>query len=337
MRSGTRGLGTLLAAGVVTAIAASASATPSASPVPILVIQGVPDSGPFHDPRGVAIDVSRGQIVLANTDDHAIEIFSYQGRRLARFQHRVRSTDGSWQEGLPRGVAVDASGSILVADARASYVDVLDMRGRSVTRIPTPVPDGAGGLAGVAVTSAGRILTAAPGTEGRVYVFGPDLAPLYAWGEPGAGPGKLSGITGIAGLPDGSIAVTCANTELGIQIFTAEGTYLRGWGRHELGPGNVSLPSGITSTLDGHLWVTDELRHHVQVFDSSGTFVSSFGGMGTGPGDFQYPSALASDGASRLVVAERGGGRFQLFRIGAGVDPDPKGGLDGITLVPAHP
>src|SRR5690349_23499918 len=128
MRSGTRGLGTLLAAAALTAVTASPSAPAETSPpVPILVIQGVPDSGPFHDPRGVAIDVSRGQIVLANTDDHSIEIFSFQGRRLARFQHRVLSADRSFRDGLPRGVAVDAQGSILVADACASYIDILDI------------------------------------------------------------------------------------------------------------------------------------------------------------------------------------------------------------------
>jgi hypothetical protein len=92
-----------------------------------------------------------------------------------------------------------------------------------------------------------------------------------------------------------------------------------------MGPGTVSLPSGITTTSDGRIWMTDELRHHVQVFDSSGALVSTFGGLGTGPGDFQYPSALASDGGSRLVVVERGGGRFQLFQIGDGAQgPDPE-------------
>jgi hypothetical protein len=52
----------------------------------------------------------------------------------------------------------------------------------------------------------------------------------------------------------------------------------------------------------------------VQVFDPAGKYLGMFGGLGGDPGSLMFPRALATDGRNLLVVAERVGNRFQVWR-----------------------
>jgi DNA-binding beta-propeller fold protein YncE len=283
------------------------------------VVASGPSDVPFHSPRGIAIDTARGEVLVANSGAHRIEIFDLEGRRRGHHVHRVRDGQGDLIAGVPVALAVDAAGRTLVVDNAASYVDVLDFRGRTVARLELAAGGDGGAVkdspGSVAVTPAGEILVGTRGASGRVYRFGADYRPLGRWGEPGTGPGRLSGITGLAPLPDGRVVVTCMNTGLAVQIFSAAGEYVQGFGVHDVGPGNFSFPSGVAVTADGRIWVSDEIRQIIQVFDFAGRFLGTVGGGGVAPGEFQYPSALASDGGACLAVTERVGNRFQLLRI----------------------
>jgi DNA-binding beta-propeller fold protein YncE len=300
-------------------MAATASAAISATPE--LIVNGFGTDASFNVPQAVAIDASRGEVIVGNTGNHTIEVFSLGGRPLARYVHRVEPKSGLWADGSPIALAVDASGRLLVADARAPYVDILDGRGRSVGRIEMPPLEGSMGPGSIAVTRAGQILVGTSGETGRIYRFTREYALDGSWGEAGRSPGMLSNIRGIAEMGDGGIAVLCVDTHFAVQRFGPDGTYRDGFGVHDIGPGNVSMPSGITATEDGTLYVTDELRQIIQAFDGKGATIATFGGGGVRPGEFQYPSALASDGRSRLAVVERVGARLQLLRL-AGMDPE---------------
>jgi tripartite motif-containing protein 71 len=308
--------GVLTMAAAVTGLSAASFAPAYADLAkPELMVQGPRGGTPFNAPEGIALNRVTGEIVLANTNDHYVEIYSGGGRLLNRFQHMVKNQDGNLIAGLPKSVAVLGSSLIVIGDAFAPYVDVVDYRGRSVAQLKTAIAPGAGGLSAIAVTREGAILAAGPGGEGSIFSFAPDYTPLPTWGAAGSGPGQLKAITGIAQLPDGSIAVTCAQTELAVQIFDATGHFVRGFGKHDIGQRNFSLPSGVTATPDGRIWVSDELRQIIQVFTPEGKFLGSLGRGGLAPGEFLYPSALATDGGERLAVAESVGARFQVFSI----------------------
>ena len=311
----------ILCAAMGLAVLASAprAATDEAFTVkPILVVSGPAPGVTFQSPRAIALDVPHDEVLLANTGDHRIEVFSLGGDRRARFIHRVQSVTGQWVDGVPVALAVDRAGRIFVSDALAAYVDVLDYRGRSQARIALPAapagkaPAGPGALA---ITPESDLLVAERGGDSRVHRFGADLRLKGSWGVTGLEPGQLSAIVGIAAAPGGEVVVVCAGTKLAVQIFSPAGEYLRGFGVHEVGPGNFSLPSGVAVCGGGRIWVSDELRQIVQVFDPSGTFVQAVGTGGRGPGEFAYPSALACDGGNLVAVAEREGRRFQLLRV----------------------
>ena len=315
----------LLCAAVALPLLAPASRAAADAPAgdaftvkPILVVTGPAPGVTFQSPRAIALDVPHDEVLLANTGEHRIEVFSLGGDRRARFIHRVESVTGQWVDGVPIALAVDRAGRIFVSDALAPYVDVLDYRGRSQARVALPAAPGAKAApmpGPLAITPEGDLLVAERGGDSHVHRFGPDLRLKASWGTTGLEPGQLSAIVGIAAAPGGEVVVVCAGTKYAVQIFSPAGEYQRGFGVHEIGPGNFSLPSGVAVCAGGRIWVSDELRQIVQVFDPSGTFVQAVGAGGRGPGEFGYPSALACDGGNLVAVAEREGRRFQLLRI----------------------
>ncbi len=274
----------------------------------------------FSGPQGIALDVEHGEVVVANTNLHRVEFFDLKTFPRGYFVHRVPGPAGSdTHDGLPAFLAVDREGNVLVSDLLASYVDVVDYRGRTVARLRLPAPDdtiaGGHGPGVLAVGADGDIWVAARGKEGRIYQFDADYRFKGAWGTSGADPGQLSAISSMALTPAGDVVVGCARTQLAIQIFDSRGGYIRGFGVHDIGPGNFSFPSGIAVTGDGRLWVSDAIRHSIQVFDSAGSLLGAVGGFGVGLGEFINPSALASDGKGLLALAENAGSRFQLMWV----------------------
>jgi len=286
---------------------------------PSLTITGSDPGIPFLAPEGIALDARHGEIVLAHTGRHRIDVFDLQGHHRARILHQVTDPDGKPAEGDPTSVAVDRAGHIIVSDRLAGYADVLDYRGRSLARLSLPasgqriLTDGPGA---VACAADGAILVATRGDSGRVHEFAPNFTMAGEWGEPGTTPGHLSRIMALAVSPkDGSVVVVCQNTDDAVQVFDRRGGFLRGFGAHEIGPGNFSFPTSVVVTRDGRIWAGDAIRHVIQVFSPEGELLGAVGGPGGKPGEFSYPAALASDGDSLLAIAERGGNRFQLMRI----------------------
>jgi DNA-binding beta-propeller fold protein YncE len=295
---------------------------------PRLALWGYASGAQFRQPRGVAFDPIDGAIYVSNTGEHRIEVFSRTGRPLSRFVHRVRCASGEMVDGRPTALAFDRSGHLLVVDQSATYVDVLDRRGRSVARLEVP----AGRPAAVAVAASGTIYVGTTGEASRVHRFRPDYKPDGVWGVEGTAPGCLKDVAGIAALGDTAVAVACERSDLVIQIFSLAGEFRRGFGTHEVGDGNFSLPSAMAVTRDGRLWVLDEIRRTLQVFDAGGSLAAAAQGTGTALGSFDHPSALALDGRGSLAVADRGIGRVQVFEI----DELPEGGPSAQQQQP-HP
>ena len=51
----------------------------------------------------------------------------------------------------------------------------------------------------------------------------------------------------------------------------------------------------------------------ISIFTKDGKFVRSFGKFGSGPGEFRTPHAMVVDARGRLIVADRGNVRLQIF------------------------
>jgi len=170
----------------------------------------------------------------------------------------------------------------------ARYVDVIDYRGRSVTRVA--LPDSSAGPEALALEPDGGLLVAERGPRGRVLRFDAAGRARGAWGVPGTEPGQISAVAGIGVLPSGDIVVAGRTTHFAVQVFSPAGEYRTGFGTHEIGPGNFSLPSGLAVTAGGRIWVSDELRHTSRCSNPRERSLKSSAGAGRPPDSFSTPA-----------------------------------------------
>ena len=89
-------------------------------------------------------------------------------------------------------------------------------------------------------------------------------------------------------------------------------------------PDLLTEPLDVVTAANGDIFVSEghcgqnanpgpNCIGRISKFDRNGTFVKSWGRMGTGVGEFRTPHALALDSRGRVVVADRGNHRLQIF------------------------
>lgn len=268
----------------------------------------------YSRPLGIFHDASRDECYVADTGNHQIVVCDGNGMPVHRFYHHV-TKDGDLVLGEPKSVVVDGSGRIFVADALASYLDVLDPLGRRITTIDPPT-DGCGAAERFEFLALGPrgVYATLSCSKRRVAVIAglevvETVALAWTMDEPPC-------ITGIAVDESERIFVTDPCATVMVQVYEADGRFVRGFGKHDSGWENFSYPSGIALMRDGTMWIADTVRQVASMFTPEGKFVAFVGGKGSGPGAFEYPSGLATDGESRLFVVERGGERYQCFGVG---------------------
>ena len=69
-------------------------------------------------------------------------------------------------------------------------------------------------------------------------------------------------------------------------------------------------PTGSIFVADGH---GGDSNARIVKFDRDGKFIKAWGKKGSGEGEFDTPHSLLIDGRGRLIVADRGNSRIQIF------------------------
>ncbi len=251
-----------------------------------------------------------------------------------------------------RGIAVDASGDVYIADPASARITVFTRDGARLRAWGGP------GNGPSAFTKLSRV---AIGPDGDVYVtdatsvqrFAPDGAFKARWGGWGTRPGELRYATGIAVAADGTVYVA-DNGNRRVQAFTADGAFLRIVARHghdldlddprgvavaadgsvlvadneeefvaRIAPGGdiSTWPApgvlGVAVAPDGSVLATDEHAHVVRRSTLDG---APLGQLGTGfapetqPGErLQGPAAVATDCRGAVYVTDRSPLRVHVF------------------------
>ncbi len=286
-----------------------------------LCIYGWSRSEPFKNPGGVYFYARRSEVYVADSGNHQVLVFNTAGTPVARIRHSVDSeTPGEVRQGEPVRVAVNSRGDILLVDALAGYLDVLDYRGKSIKRI---YPGDLLGMArdlvscsAVAVDLADNVYLATAGGEVAVLMIDPSGKLVRKIGKKGQGEGAFTSITSVWIDGGGKVYTTDSRGEPSVQVFSPEGKVLLGFGAHSSGPNNFSLPEGVVTDELGNIYVIDGLRHWIGAFSPTGQFITRLGGgFGDRPGDLAYPTSLAGDGKRTLFTTEKVGARLQGFNL----------------------
>jgi DNA-binding beta-propeller fold protein YncE len=175
----------------------------------------------------------------------------------------------------PSGIAVDASGNILVADTNNGRIEKFSPTGTFLSIIGTK-GSGHGQLGepnGIAIDRAGNIYVAEVAHNHRVQKLGRDGTFIAEWKGPELG---FYGPRRIAIGADDSIYVVDQG-HARIVKFGLDGTVVTAWGSKGNGDGQFDDPTSVAvDPITNKVYVADPRNKRIQLFDSHGKFLTKW-------------------------------------------------------------
>uniref|UniRef100_A0A8C9WP04 RING-type E3 ubiquitin transferase n=1 Tax=Scleropages formosus TaxID=113540 RepID=A0A8C9WP04_SCLFO len=260
------------------------------------------EKGEFTNLQGISA-TSNGRVVVADSNNQCIQVFSNDGQFKLRFGVRGRSP-GQLQR--PTGVTVDTNGDIIVADYDNKWVSIFTSDGKFKNKI------GAGrlmGPKGVAVDRNGHIITV-DNKACCVFIFQPNGKLVTKFGAKGTSDRQFTGPHFVAVNNKNEIVVTDFHNH-SVKVYSADGEFLFKFGSHGEGNGQFNAPTGVAVDSNGNIIVADWGNSRIQVFDSSGSFLSY---INTSADPLYGPQGLALTSDGHVVVADSGNHCFKVYR-----------------------
>ena len=279
----------------------------------------------FSAPGGVAVD-NVGNVYVADTANNILRLIA-PDHTVSTVAGEVQSQPG-WQDGSaleaifshPRGLAIDASGIVYIADTNNHAVRRLLLDGTVDTYVGRGVPGALDGAASVALLTSPTAV--AVSKTGILYIADSSFT-LRAVSATGV-VSTRAGTAGVSGTADGTgpaarfaglqgLAVDASGN-----IYVADLTSLRKVSPAgvvtTLAKGNAAIknPSGIQVDPSGNLLVTDSGNQTIYQVTPAGA-VTVLGGLANIPGGadgtgtaarFSQPGAIARTPSGVLYVAD---------------------------------
>ena len=330
-----------MTAGIVTTIAGTPGANGSAD--------GTAAAARFFAPSGVAVDSSRN-LYVADTGNFTIRKVTPAGvvTTLAGTASLQGSSDGTGAAArfnYPRGVAVDGSRNIYVADTGNSTIRKVTPAGVVTTLAGTPgvygSANGTGpaaqfrGPAGVAVDNAGNVYVA--------DTFNHTIRKVTA----AAVVTTLAGTAQSPGTTDGTGSAARFDSPEGVAVDGAGNIYVADTNNHTIrkvtsggivttiagvpgvsgSPEELYYPRGVAVDSGGTVYVADSGNHTIRKVPPTGGIITLAGEAGvSGSRDdtgaaarFNAPRGVAVDSSGNVYVADTGNNTIRKVTPGGGV------------------
>ena len=260
--------------------------------------------GMFNTPLGVAVN-DRDEIVVADSNNHRVQVFDRNGTFLRCFGHRGENA-GEFK--CPVGVAINKDRNIFVADNGNNRIQIFSWEGRHLGSF-----SGKGSLDsqlchpwGLSLDSTGNVIVADTGNK-LIKIFTPDGRFVKKIG----GQGSFS--FPIHCVQCGEYFIASDSNEHCIKVLNREGHFQYKFGKQGQGDGEFNNPRFLSVTQSKHLLVCDEGNHRIQIFDLDGKFVGKFGTKGSKLGEFNNPFSVAILSNDQIVVSDRNNDLIQIF------------------------
>lgn len=291
--------------------------------------------GQFNDPRGIAADITSGNVYVVDMGNDRVESFGPDGAFVGSWGGVDSPISfGSTDQGLgPTGIAVGFDGLIYVADTWNHRVVVLNSMGENMRVFGAfgdtgDAPESSTlegqffGPRAIAVTG-DEVFVVDTGNE-RVQVFAPDGTFLRSWGGYGNGPTQFVEPVGIAIGPDGRVYVADSGNAR-ISIFQRDGTPIEQW-PVPAWEGQAYFEPYLAFDNNGLLYATSSATGSVEVFDIAGNPLGQVTSAGIEP--FQRPYGITQGSNGMMMVTDAGINAVLQF---APVEPPPAPPPDAAT------
>ncbi|KAM4726795.1 tripartite motif-containing protein 3b isoform 3-T3 [Anableps anableps] len=228
------------------------------------------EKGEFTNLQGISAS-SNGRVVVADSNNQCIQVFSNDGQFKMRFGVRGRSP-GQLQR--PTGVTVDMNGDIVVADYDNRWVSIFSSDGKFKNKI------GAGrlmGPKGVAMDKNGHIITV-DNKACCVFIFQSNGKLVTKFGGRGTSDRQFAEKLGPNFNKSGSVfsphfvAVNNKNEIIvtdfhnhSVKVYSADGEFLFKFGSHGEGNGQFNAPTGVAVDANGNIIVADWGNSRIQI------------------------------------------------------------------------
>uniref|UniRef100_A0A8C1LNW7 Tripartite motif-containing protein 2 n=1 Tax=Cyprinus carpio TaxID=7962 RepID=A0A8C1LNW7_CYPCA len=260
------------------------------------------NKGEFTNLQGVAA-CSEGKILIADSNNQCVQIFSNTGEFQSRFGVRGR-LPGQLQR--PTGVAVHPNGDIIIADYDNKWVSIFSSEGKYKAKL------GSGrlmGPKGVSVDQNGHVIVV-DNKACTVFIFQPSGKLVTKFGSRGNGDRQFAGPHFAAVNNNNEIIITDFHNH-SVKVFNADGEFLLKFGSNGEGNGQFNAPTGVAVDVNGNIIVADWGNSRIQVFDGSGSFLSY---INTAADPLYGPQGLALTSDGHVVVADSGNHCFKVYR-----------------------
>jgi hypothetical protein len=170
---------------------------------------------------------------------------------------------GDGQFNAPRGIAIDSSGYVYVADTANSQIKKFDSTGNFIAKWGSQgTGDGQFSVpAGMAIDSSGNVYVN-DGND-RVQKFDSDGTFITKWDF-----GRGDNPSGIAIDSSNNVYVVDSGNSQ-IKKFDSTGNFIAKWGSQGTGDGQFSSPEGMAIDSSGNVYVADTENNRIQVFSPS--------------------------------------------------------------------
>ncbi|XP_051882407.1 tripartite motif-containing protein 2-like isoform X2 [Pristis pectinata] len=267
------------------------------------------EKGEFTNLQGISAS-GNNRIVVADSNNQCIQIFSNDGQFKLRFGVRGRSP-GQLQR--PTGVTIDPNGDIIVADYDNRWVSTFGPDGKFKSKI------GAGkllGPKGVAVDRNGHLIVV-DNKACSVFIFQSNGKLVTRFGTRGTADRQFADSTPHLHVRGNSQQPVNppTHTSLGCSRKPEhlEETHTVTGRTCKLHTDSTQGPHFVAVNNKNEILVTDFHNHSVKVYNSDGEFLFKFGSHGEGNGQFNAPTGVAVDTNGNIIVADWGNSRIQVF------------------------
>jgi len=260
--------------------------------------------GLFNYPQGLAFDHHRGLLLVADCENHRVQVLSCDGDDGGISLVSKLGEEGSQPSQLkcPSDVAIDHDHDrVLVTDYRNHGVQSWCLSDQSLLSCVGRRESGDLELnnpRGIAIDKHHhRIIVVDTFNHRLVFLSSIDFSFLFSVANQGSRPGKFCLPSGIAIDDDRHRIIVADKLNHRVQVLSSiDGSFLFEFGSQGHQPGQFKYPLGVCIANQGRIIVADSKNHRLQAFTHDGHHISSFD-CGT-----KKPSGVALDQHRGLIA-----------------------------------